>query len=230
MQAAEKRKQEQNNLKSLRITHIIECTYTLFAEKGIDTITMNEIAAQAEIGVASLYRYFSTKDDLSIECATYVWEKEETLFGGTFRTADYALLTGYDQIQALLEIFPKMLRTQGKFFRFIYYFDSYVKRQNVSPEHLSKYEMTIANIKTIVMNALAKGRRDGSVTFNINKNGSLVSATDSELYFTMMHSLFSLAQKLSLSGEMLYMNHEVSSSRQIQLLITILLDSLRRNV
>ena len=59
MPAAEKRRLEQENLKQSRIDHIIECTFGLFADKGIESISMNEIASQSEIGVASLYRYLS---------------------------------------------------------------------------------------------------------------------------------------------------------------------------
>ena len=226
MPAAEKRRLEQENLKASRIQHIIECTFNLFAEKGIESITMNEIASQAEIGVASLYRYFVTKEDLAIECAVYAWKMEEEIFSDIFSSPDYDDLTGYEQMKILLGIFPRVLSTQGNFFRFVYYFDSFVKRQSLSPERLDKYEITITSLKDIVMHALQKGREDGSINYGKSGNETLATASDDEMYFTLMHSLFALAQKLSLSGEMLYMNREVTPGRQVELLINIMLDSL----
>ena len=227
MPAAEKRRLEQENLKAGRIRHIIECTFNLFAEKGIESITMNEIAAQAEIGVASLYRYFSTKEDLAIECAIYAWKSEEEIFSDIFSSPDYDDLSGYEQMKIILGIFPRVLTTQEPFFRFVYYFDSFVKRQKVSLESLSAYEGTINGLKAIVIRSLKKGREDGSITYGKSKNEVIANASDDEIYFTYMHSLFALAQKLSLSGEMLYMDKLVPATRQVELLINVMLNALR---
>ena len=52
------------NVKEIKINHILEQGFELFSKEGIDNVTMNNIADKAEIGVASLYRYFSTKEEL----------------------------------------------------------------------------------------------------------------------------------------------------------------------
>ena len=227
MPAAEKRKLEQESLKQSRIDHIIECTFGLFADKGIESISMNEIASQAEIGVASLYRYFSTKEDLAIECAIYAWNMEKDNFQRIFSSPEYEAMTGFEQIKVLLEIFPEAFISQSSFFRFVYYFDSFVRKERVSPDRLEKYEKTIAGINQIVIDAFEKGRKDGSITFNGGKSAAMYGAEIHELYFTMIHMLFSLAQKLSLSGEMLYMDLQVRSERQLDLMVRIMLDALR---
>ena len=64
-QAGETRQQKRDG----RIQAIIECTFGLFSENGIENISMNDIAAASKIGVASLYRYFQTKEELAIEVA-----------------------------------------------------------------------------------------------------------------------------------------------------------------
>ncbi len=227
MPAAEKRRLEQENLKQSRIDHIIECTFGLFADKGIESISMNEIASQSEIGVASLYRYFSTKEDLAIECAIYAWKMEEENFRRIFTSEKYAQLTGLEQVQELLGIFPEAFVSQSSFFRFVYYFDSFVRKERVSPERLEKYEKTIGGVNQIVLSALAKGKKDGSITFNAGRNAAMETADPKELYFTVMHMLFSLAQKLSLSGEMLYMDKEIRPEKQLDLMVRIVLDALR---
>ena len=66
MTPKEKHQEEQNELKTSRINRILESAFSLCSEKGIDTITMTDIASTAEIGVASLYRYFATKDEIAI--------------------------------------------------------------------------------------------------------------------------------------------------------------------
>ncbi len=225
MPAAERRKLEREDQKKSRIQHIVECSFGLFSERNIEGISMNEIATQAEIGVASLYRYFSTKEELAIETAVYAWKMEEDLFRENFSSPEYDSLSGFEQVKTLLEVFLEALVTQESFFRFVYHFDSFVKREKLTPEKLIGYENTISVMRTVVVKALEKGENDGSIVLKPCIDG----ATNNELYFTMMHSLFSLAQKLSLSGEMLYMDLEVSAIRQVELLINIILNSLQKS-
>jgi len=227
MQAAEKRRLEVDNLRQTRINHIIECSFDLFAQHGMDEISMNEIAKVSEIGVASLYRYFKTKDDLAIECAIYAWEHETEIFRSVFKDANFEGLNGYEQLKLLLNCFSKAINDEGVFFRFIYYFDAYVRNQNVSVERLSKYENTISNLKNFVMGTLEKGEQDGSINFKKSDNNVLSSSTNSQMYFTMFHALFSMAQKLALSGEMLYMDREVQHDTQIDILINLILNSIK---
>ena len=227
MQAAEKRRLEVDNLKNTRINHIIECSFDLFAQHGMDEISMNQIAKESEIGVASLYRYFKTKDDLAIECAIYAWKHETEIFKSVYTAEDFDSKTGYEQLTLLLKCFTKAINEEGVFFRFIYYFDAYVRNQNVSPERLSRYEDIISSFKKFVLSALEKGEKDGTINFKKSPNPVLAAASNSQMYFTMFHALFSMAQKLALSGDMLYMDREVEHDTQLDILINMILDSVK---
>lgn len=220
MLASEKRKIEQNEIKQSRMNHILECAYDLF-DNGIDVITMNDIAKKAEIGVASLYRYFSTKNILAIECARYFWKKEETKMMDILSWSDFNNIDGFNQVKILLSMFPKFFATEKKFFRYIYYFDAFTKTENISANDLNPYELIIQGSKNVMMSAIVKGANDGSIEFH--------GASTDELYFTLTHSFFSLAQKLSLTSEMLTMDSAISSQIQMDLLAKLLLCSISKN-
>ena len=79
-QVSETRKEKKDS----RIQAIIECTFGLFSENGIENISMNDIAVASKIGVASLYRYFQTKEELAIEVAIYAWNLELSVFNEVF--------------------------------------------------------------------------------------------------------------------------------------------------
>ena len=214
--------------KNARIQAIVECTFGLFADNGIDQISMNDIAAEAGIGVASLYRYFQTKEELAIAVATYAWNIEKAVFTGVFTSDQYTHLDGFNQIRELLEVFEDALVTQRSFFSFVYYFDSFLKKEKVDPARLVEYEKTIAETNLIVVQALEKGIRDGSISFNESANEVLAKASVQEMFITMMHSLFCLAQKLSISGELLDQDKNVESRRQIEILINMILVALKK--
>lgn len=222
-QVSETRKEKKDS----RIQAIIECTFGLFSENGIENISMNDIAVASKIGVASLYRYFQTKEELAIEVAIYAWNLELSVFNEVFTSKKYEALSGYEQLKELLEVFADALVTQRSFFSFVYYFDSFIKKEKVSAEKLREYERTILGTNTIVVHALDKGIADGSISFSGSNNEVLSSASTQEMFITMMHSLFCLAQKLSISGDLLAMDEIVGARKQIEILINMLLVSLK---
>lgn len=227
MQASERRKMEMKNLKNERIRNIIECSFGLFSEKGIENISMNEIAIQAEIGVASLYRYFQTKEELAVEVAIYAWELEENTFRKQFEEEDFKKLSGFEQVQTLMEVFQEAIISQRSFFRFVYYFDSFIRKERLSEEKLKSYEEVVNKTNELVINAFLKGKKDGSINFNKSDNPIISNSSDLEMCFTTMHSIFCVAQKLSLSGEILQMDKVVDGRRQVEILINMLLNSLK---
>ena len=77
MTAVEKLAEERDELKSARVERIMISSFSLFSNKGIDAIAMTDIAKHAEIGVASLYRYFETKDEIAIRTAIWAWESRK---------------------------------------------------------------------------------------------------------------------------------------------------------
>ena len=220
---AENRKEKKDG----RIQSIIECSFGLFSENGIENISMNDIAAEAKIGVASLYRYFQTKEELAIEVAIYAWNIEKAVFNEVFTSEKYESLSGFEQMRELLEVFADALVTQRSFFGFVYYFDSFIKKEKVSADRLAEYEKTISSTNEIVLNALQKGIADGTISFSGSKNEVLSQSSVQELFATMMHSLFCLAQKLSISGDLLAMDKSVEARKQIEILINILLEAMR---
>ena len=208
------------NVKEIKINHILEQGFELFSKEGIDNVTMNNIADKAEIGVASLYRYFSTKEELAIQCATKMWQKEKEKAIDIFTSEKYLEKTGKDQLEEILNYFETSFDTTQDFYRFIYYFDSYIKRQNIESSNLQNYENTIEEITQIAFQAIEKGFSDGSIFY---PNGNIQTLT-----LTVMHSFFSLAQKLSLSGGMLSQDISNPPKNQLEILKNLILSSLSK--
>ncbi len=53
--------------RELRKTIILNTTVNLFKEKGLHSVGMRDIAAQAGISAATIYRYFPSRDDIIVE-------------------------------------------------------------------------------------------------------------------------------------------------------------------
>lgn len=221
MDLKQKRQNELDEMKNKRIAHILDTALDLFSEKGIDVIAMTDIADASEIGVASLYRYFKTKEELAIQCARHHWEKLSTPVIESLEMEEYINASGYDQLSRIFSIFTKLFSENKAFFKFIYYFDAFVNRNDISQERLTSYDMTIGKTKEVICAALEKGFDDKTLDAKWKNEGT------EHLYFTVMHSLFSMAQKLSLSENMLEKTKDSSSLGQLELLSRIYLETFR---
>jgi len=220
MTPKQKYTEEKDELKTARMNRILEAAFELFSEHGIDTIAMTDIAKKAEIGVASLYRYYETKDMIAIKTAIWAWDGQKKNILPDIQKEAFSAMKGLDQLCEICKMFGNLLENQADFLRFIYFFDSYIVRQKIEAEKLCEYEEIIKTVQTIVAAAIHKGIEDGS----INKK---FKDSENTLYFTLMHTLFSTVQKLSLSGKMLKMDSEASPKEQMELLTDILINGLR---
>ena len=210
MLAREKRKTETDNLKKKRKEEVVAAAIAIFKEKGIDQTKMMDIAEKAEVGVASVYRYFKTKFDLVIAAATWLWQEEISSLYHQFYNAAFDELSGAEQVRAILGIFINIYLEYPEYMSFLEYFDNYIVKEEILAEKLEAYEQSIMDLKTGLFNAIEQGKRDGSIKESIESNS---------FYITITHALMSLSQKLILRGTILKSDYEVQGEQQLWMLI-----------
>ena len=220
MTAVEKLAEERDELKNARIERILQSAFSLFSHTGIDAIAMTDIAKNAEIGVASLYRYFETKDEIAIRTAIWAWENRKKMILPLLNDSGYYNKNGIDQLSEIFDLFFKLYQNEPDFFRYIYFFDAYIVCQKIDSERLIQYQMVIESVQKIISQAICKGIEDGSIN-------SQFKSHENELYYSLMHTLFSATQKLSLAGKMLKMDKANDEIQQLKLLGKILIGGLK---
>ena len=220
MTALEKLAEERDEQKSARIDRILAAAFKLFSSAGIEPVAMTDIAKKAEIGVASLYRYFSTKDEIAIRTAIWAWEKQISEIYTSINTDEYKNGNGLFRLSIIFSLFKKLYISQQEFLRFIYFFDSYAVNSGIKQERMIEYENVIGKVQMIVADAIKLGLKDNSI------NKKYIDKTE-DLYFTLMHSFFSTAQKLTLSENLLAMNEKSKGSDQLDLLSELLLNGVK---
>lgn len=205
-----KRKKELLEQKEKRKEEVIAAAVEVFKEKGIENSKMTDIAEKAEVGVASVYRYFKTKPDLAVEVAIKFWDMEITSLYSEFDKDNINKLIGIEKLKTILNVFVNLYNNHKDFVRFLEEFDNYVIKEQIPSEKLENYENSIINLKHIIFEALEEGKKDGSIRSDINNE---------VFYITVSHSLMTLAQKLILRGNILKSDNDVSGESQIKLII-----------
>lgn len=211
---------EDENGKSVPVARILDSAFELFAARGIEPVTMEDIAQKAKIAPAILNRYFDSKDTLVVKTATHAWTSQMEDVLPNIVKPKYTNSTGYVQLEQIFILFVKLYEKHQDFLRFIYLFDAFAVKEKIKKDQMTNYESKILLVKEIISVAIQKGIEDGSINKKYAKAGDA-------LYFTLIHTFFSTAQKLALSGNLLDMDSQMNGARQLTLLSEILLEGLK---
>lgn len=147
---------------------------------------MTDVAQEAGVGVASLYRYFDTKVNLALAAGELLWKR----FYGSFSsglTREFDHKSGYGQMEELFGMFVHMYRFHPEFLSFLDDLDHMVLSCDPSPERLAAYDAEVAKFFPLFSSSYERGVGDGTIRGGI----------DFPLFYrTMSHALMSVAQKL----------------------------------
>lgn len=218
MDLREKRKQEIEAQKEQRKEEVVVAAIEVFKAKGIENAKMTDVAVEAQVGVASVYRYFKTKPELVIEAATMYWKREIEALYSQYASADFTKQSGIEQVRAILEVFLYLYQQHPAFLKFIHEFDNYVVKEQIGEDKLADYEQSIINVKGIMGEAFNAGYQDGS----ISKRASF-----DQFYDTITHTLISLCQKLLLRGVIINSDRQVDGEMQIHMVIDMAVHFIR---
>lgn len=200
-----------------RTHQILQAALNLFCEKGIEDSSVEEVAKEAGVGPATIYRYFETKAELAISAGIAYWQKIAAKYTGALSEPEYIEMSGYNQMHCIFQIILKIFEEEYMFLKFLQEFDIFVRRYQITKERLAEYEECILNLKPYVTNALDKGLQDKTLDF---------SYTVEEVYFSVMHTLLSLMQKLSYNGYMLNSDDRIGLTVQVGITADLLLKGL----
>ena len=142
---------------------ILESGFRIFAEKGIEKVTMNDIAEAAEIGIASLYRYYPSKPAVVLAVGAWVWDefsKENRKKQSELQTTDQ---TGAEMFDFYLESFLDLYREHKDLLRFNQFFNVYLQIEDVSNEQLKGYTDIIDAVEMRFAETYRKGKEDGTL-------------------------------------------------------------------
>ena len=145
---------------------LLEAGYRLFTGKTIDGVSLEMVAKEAGIGVATLYRYFGNKTDLAI--AVSVWKWQEYLEQIRQRTdVERQDLTGAENFIVYLDSFLRLYRDHRDLLRYNQFFNVYLQRAGADKARMAPYEQVIAGFADLFRMIWEKGAEDGTLRTEI---------------------------------------------------------------
>ncbi|CDQ40348.1 MULTISPECIES: TetR/AcrR family transcriptional regulator [Virgibacillus] len=208
-------KQERLDGKLKRKNNIIQAAEKVFAAKGFENTTMQDIADEENIGIATVFRYFPKKEKLIVAVAITVVEKYIPVF------ESFASMNGtcIEKLEAMFDFFTSEIQYEKlENTQLLEVFKSYASLQSEPLEDIKAYNTSQAKISSILAAIIEEGKQDGSIRTDISVHDVLTTITNT-------FGLFS--RKLLLYERIPLLKGDLSADKQLTILKHIFLDYLQ---
>ncbi|MBR2187217.1 MAG: TetR/AcrR family transcriptional regulator [Lachnospiraceae bacterium] len=148
---------------AIKRKEFIATGYRLYVEKSIEAVSMQEVADASGYGVATLYRYFGTKQSFVVEVAVKSWEKfwEKNMKRRPNR--DFDGMTAADILEFYLDSFLELYRKNRDLLRFNQLFNVFVQSEHMDGEILRPYKELIGKLREQFHEIYMKGKKDRTI-------------------------------------------------------------------
>ena len=199
------------SLKDAKVNFLVDMATDLFMSRSIQEVTIRDIAVSAQVGEATIYRYFGKKQELVVQAAMKL---QGIVSKDYFRLDEKA--NGYQKLEAFYLSYLKIFDQHRDFYKFLSEFDSYMSVEN--KDVLNPYENAIDQYKSAFMKAYQQGLNDGSLREQENID---------LFYFSTTHSILELCKKLALKA-VLNQDLVIEKLGEVRCLIDIVLSVLKK--
>ena len=198
------------SLKETKINFIVDIATDLFMCRSVNEVTIRDIAISAQVGEATIYRYFGNKQNLVMQAAMKL---QNIVSEGFFRLEKGK--NGYEKLALFYESYYDIYKKHPNFYKFLNEFDAYIAVEQ--SEDMNPYESAIDQYKNFYMEAYQLGLKDGSIK----------KQKDIEMfYFSTTHALLELCKKLAYKKAVLNQDKTIEKDSEIKCLIDIILGSI----
>lgn len=167
---------------------LLETGFRLFAHQTIESVKLQDIAAESGVGIATLYRYFETKQNLVIEIGAKKWREYYLEEEEEYLRRNGSSMTAAEEMEYYLDCFIDLYRNHKDLLRFNRNFDSYVKHEGCTAEQMRHYNEAVNVFAGKFHSLCLRTEKDG--TLNIRQS-------ERKLFVSTMYIMLSAAGKFA---------------------------------
>lgn len=205
---------EQN--KSTRYQHIVSAAERLFLQRGLDSVQMQDVAKEAEVGIATVFRYFPKKDKLIVAVAIQNLERILPAFEQIASSPKTAYERLEDVLNYLLE--EDQNTPKGSSSKFREAFESYASFTKESLPDIDDYIEIQKQISNSLIPILEDGKTDGSIRTDLAIKETLI---------TIINTFGTFVNNVVLKAPISFLEEDIDPHIQQRLLKNILLSYVR---
>lgn len=169
-----------------RKMQLIQAGFALFSARGIENVSMQSVAEQADVGSATMYNYYKTKANLVVAISGYIWKNvwgellDNVGMDRMMQMNAYQLICQYtDKILELYRTRPDILRFSGNY-------KTYIVREGVHKDQLGEHLSGLEPIGKLFHIKYEEAKTDGCITTDI---------PEQEMFTTITLTMLGMAER-----------------------------------
>ena len=152
---------------SERNRKILETAFRIFVERKIEPVSMGEIAEAAEIGRASLFRYYPNKLELVIAVCAAQWKAYLDELDQNRPISSVQDIPAVGRFIFTLDSYIEMYLNHKELLQYNDNFNHYVTHEGVDPEQLEKLHASVYSADTRLHMMYEKAKEDHTLRTDI---------------------------------------------------------------
>lgn len=162
---------------------ILENSFKLFAKRGIEAVTIPQVAKAAGVDRSLVYMYFPSKLDLAIAISAHVW--------GKFNLPHYEregleTQTAAERYEFWLDSFLELWREHRDILRFNQFFNVFVTNEKMPAERMEPYTKVIGELEKRFHAVYELAKQDGTLRTDI---------PEQKIFSTTLHLMLAAATR-----------------------------------
>ncbi|MEK3980076.1 TetR/AcrR family transcriptional regulator [Psychrobacillus sp. FSL K6-2836] len=202
---------EQN--KSTRYQHIVSAAERLFLELGLDSVQMQDVAKEAEVGIATVFRYFPKKDKLIVAVAIQNLERILPAFTKIASSPK----TAYERLEDVLNYLLED-QDESNSSKFREAFESYASFTKEPLPDIEDYIEIQKQISNSLIPIIEDGKTDGSIRTDLSIKETLI---------TIINTFGTFVNNVVLKAPISFLEEDIDPLIQRRVLKDILLSYVR---
>lgn len=173
-----------------RRKQLIETGFRLFSEERIENVTLQRVADEAGVGIATLYKYYLNKERLVIAISKSIWSGVWQRTLGARGADGLAELTAYEGIALYADAIIMIYREQPQFLRFSGEYKNFIRSGKTEEKHLEEelreHLDELEPVRQLFHRMYERARTDHSIRMDI---------PEQELFTTVTITMLSVAER-----------------------------------
>lgn len=151
-----------------RRNQLLEAGFKLFSENDIETISLQKIADEADVGIATVYNYYGSKANLVIAISGKIWKEywEEVAAKNNINPKD-TFRNCYQMVELYLNCICQLYKERPDVLRFSSNYKTYICREKVESNQLGVHLDTLMPMRQIFHIKYEEAKTDHSVRTDI---------------------------------------------------------------
>ena len=169
-----------------RRKHLLEAGFDLFSKHGIEAVSMQMVAETADVGVATMYKYYQNKLNLVIAISASVWE---TVWQEVSQSVGLEALesrNAYQLVELYCDSIIRLYEERPEVLRFSANYKNFICREGVSDEQLAVQLDILKPVGMLFHRKYEAAKADGSIRTDL---------PEGELFTTITLTMLGMAER-----------------------------------